>query len=103
MKTKNHIAHALTYGTIVVGPVEGSWRLDTYQPKDGSRSCIDRTMVASARDVSTRHNNMTYGPGAGYDSACSCCWLGICHTVDKHAACPEAGTCPRCGYKARSS
>jgi hypothetical protein len=75
------------YGRSTVAGFEGPWRLETYQPKDGSRALAERTMVESHADYSTRRNMATYGEGPGYDSRCSCCWLGITHSERKHAAC----------------
>jgi hypothetical protein len=81
------VTHTYKYGTAAVAGFEGPWRLETYQPNDGSRPVQERTMVASHADYSPRHNKATYGEGAAYDSKCSCCYLNITHSERKHAAC----------------
>ena len=79
--------HQLTYGRIEVLSFEHPWRSERYVPNDPKGTpVVERSMATGPTDLSTRHNSSTYGEGAGYDPACLCCWLGICHTADKHRA-----------------
>ena len=73
--------HEMRYGTLHVGPYEAPWRRDTYTNRAGE-SFGESAMAASSGDVSPRHDKLD-----GYHPDCSCCWLGICHTEEKHARC----------------
>ena len=80
---KPRATHDLHYGRIEVHAYDHPWRDERYVPHDGSRPVWERIMSAGPDDVSTRHAIYP----SGYDSACSCCYLGISHTEDKHRAC----------------
>jgi hypothetical protein len=68
----------MLYGTLYVGPCDGAWRRDIYVDRDGRRH-EEGAMHAGEGDVSPRHDKLDH-----YDSRCSCCWLNICHTEDRH-------------------
>jgi hypothetical protein len=84
--------HTYRYGTATVVSFDAPWRREIYRPSDvpanepWNREIPERCMATGPGDISPRHNKSTYGPGAGYDRKCSCCYLGITHSEDKHRA-----------------
>jgi hypothetical protein len=67
MNGKTRISYSATY--------QGTWeRIDTHIPT-GTHQHV---LVAHKHDQSDIH------PGNNYNSACSCCYLGICHTIELH-------------------
>ena len=69
-----------TYGTIEVIGYERPYRIERYTPNDGRPAVIERRFSAGPDDTS--------GPRSvypsGYDSRCSCCYLGFSHTEAAH-------------------
>lgn len=76
----------MQYGTLKKGGVRVSYatnfpsyyREDIYVSNDGGEY-YEPTLCLHGSDLSDRHNNQ-----GGYDAKCSCCYLGIAHTVDRH-------------------
>jgi hypothetical protein len=56
---------------------EGPWRIDRYTPFGSKRGHEMRCMAAGPNDVSEQQQPEP-------SSFCSCCWLGVDHTVDYH-------------------
>lgn len=57
------------------------WRDDLYVPTGNT----DRVYVESVSDTSPMFAHWQYGPNqAGYNSDCSCCYLGIAHSEQHH-------------------
>ena len=86
MPTLPTLTLTLNYGTLEITGFEGPWRREIYHPFEVSphepwnAAVVERTMVVDHKDMSTRHDKCTY-----YDSRCSCCYLNITHSVNKHA------------------
>lgn len=79
--------HTLTYGTAEIVEHLGALRFDVYRPfkvaanEPWNAAVRTRVFSAGPSDVSSWHP-MNQG---GYDSRCSCCYLGFTHTIDRHA------------------
>lgn len=83
--------HAYKHGTAEIISFDGPWRREIYRPhvvadnEPWNREIRERCMAVGPDDAMPRHNSMCYGPGAGYDAKCSCCYLGITHSEALHA------------------
>jgi len=77
----HHVAsHVCEYGTVYIlgGPLRSGQRAELYVSKDDGSHHYEQSFAMSEKDVSPRHDR------GGYDSRCSCCYLGFSHTVDVH-------------------
>lgn len=56
-------------------------RIDRYTPVDGSPPVLESHACVDRSDRSPIHDSWI---GRGYDSRCSCCYLNISHTQNRH-------------------
>lgn len=83
------------YGTAEIVRFNGPWRIHVYRPhvvppnEPWNAAVYERVMAVDVYDGSEVHDKSHGGHerGHGYDADCSCCYLNITHTHQKHLAC----------------